>query len=127
MSQNYVTQKTAEALQACAGNTADAALLLQAWCESDDRLRATLTAPVLKNLCLLAVQRVAAKHQESATPESVTGASENDLLQAIGNKNALTMSSNRRSASPPPRGSARHQQAVSTLAMAFKSRRRHGV
>ena len=123
MSQDYVTQKTTEALDACGGNARDAALLLQTWCDSDEVLRSRLVAPVFKNLCLLAVQRVAAKTRAVAQPNTALPASEKALLQAIGNKNAPTMSSTRRSAVPPPRGSARHHQAVSTLAMAFKARR----
>ena len=68
MSRAYLTQKTKEALAACAGDRRDAALLLRAWSDGDIALREALVAPFMTNLCALAVQRVAARDAGPATP-----------------------------------------------------------
>ena len=122
MSRAYLTQKTKEALAACAGDRRDAALLLRAWSDGDIALREALVAPFMTNLCALAVQRVAARDAGPATPaERAAPASQaSDLLRAIGDKHAETMTSTRGRGGPPPRGSVRHRQALNTLAGAFK-------
>ena len=121
MSRAYLTQKTEEALAACAGDRRDAALLLQAWSDGDTTLREALVAPFMTNLCALAVQRVATRDTAAAVPaEREPDNQASDLLRAIGNKYAETMTSTRGRGGRPPRGSARHRQALSALASAFK-------
>ena len=68
MSRAYLTQKTKEALAACAGDRRDAALLLRAWSDGDIALREALVAPFMTNLCALAVQRVAARDAGRTAP-----------------------------------------------------------
>ena len=117
----YLIQKTKEALAACAGDRRDAALLLRAWSDGDTALREALVAPVMTNLCALAVQRVATNNTAKAAPAERAPANQaSDLLRAIGDKHAETMTSTRGRGGPPPRGSARHRQALTALASAFK-------
>ena len=121
MSRAYLTHKTKEALAACAGDRRDAALLLRAWSDGDTVLRDALVAPFMTNLCALAVQRVATRDTAKAAPaERALANQASDLLRAIGDKHAETMTSTRGRGGPPPRGSARHRQALTTLASAFK-------
>ncbi|MGB1007090.1 MAG: hypothetical protein ACPGVX_07920, partial [Thalassobaculaceae bacterium] len=86
MSRAYLTEKTKEALAACAGDRRDAALLLRAWSDGDTALRDALVAPFMTNLCALAVQRVAARAGAASAPaERATPANQaSDLLRAIG-------------------------------------------
>lgn len=121
MSRAYLTQKTKEALAACAGDRRDAALLLRAWSDGDTALREALVAPFMTNLCALAVQRVATRDTAKAAPAERAPANQaSDLLRAIGDRYAETMTSTRGRGGPPPRGSARHRQALTALASAFK-------
>ena len=126
MSREYLTQKTEEALAACAGNRRDAALLLRAWSDGDIALHEALVAPFMANLCALAVQRVAVQREavhdtaKAALADREPANQANELLRAIGDKHAETMISTRGRGGPPPRGSARHRQALAALASAYK-------
>jgi hypothetical protein len=119
MSQDYVRLKAREALSATGGDRREAGLLLQVWSESDRDLKKALVAPFLANLCALAVQRAVStggqRRAQRANPNNQAS-----LLSAIGSREAPTMSSTRQTQAPPPRSSARHRQAVATLAAAFK-------
>lgn len=121
MSQDYVGTKAREALSATGGNRREAGQLLRVWAETDPELKKALIAPFLANLCALAVQRAASaegsRGPRSRASDPVDSAS---LLTAIGSSHAPTMSSTRQTQAPPPRSSARHRQAVATLAAAFK-------
>lgn len=131
MNQDYVRKKAAEALAATSGNRREAALLLRVWAEADGKLKSAITAPFLPNLCALAVQRAAstggtgrrqARRAASSSPDDAA-----NLLAAIGSRASETMTGTRgRSAPPPPASSARHKQAVATLAAAFRSREPKG-
>lgn len=125
--QDYVKAKALEAMEAADGNRHEAALLLRVWADADDKLYRALTAPLMANLTALAVQRATGgsdghsiggkgrprKGRKAAIPEA-------DLLAAIGSRSGQTMSSIRQSAAPPPQGSARHKQAVTLLASAYR-------
>ena len=120
--QDYVRKKAEEALTATAGNRREASLLLRVWTESDEKLRKALVAPFLANLCALAVQRaLSGGRRAPRQPETRTAVDAAALLSAIGSRAAPTMSTVRpASAPPPPSSSARHRQAVSMLAAAFR-------
>jgi hypothetical protein len=121
MSQDYVRLKAQEALSATGGNRREAGQLLRVWAETDSDLKKALVAPFLGNLCALAVQRAAS----TSTPRSPRRSEREDstsLLSAMGSNLAQTMSTTRQTQAPPPRSSARHRQAVATLAAAFKKK-----
>ena len=121
MSQRYVKLKAREALSATSGNRQEAGQLLRVWSESDPELKKALIAPFLGNLCALAVQRAVS----SGTPRQPKTEARDDsasLLSTIGSNLAPTMSTTRQNQAPPPRSSARHRQAVATLAAAFKKK-----
>lgn len=125
MAQDYVKKRAAEALAATAGNRREAGLLLRVWAESDVKLKNALVAPFLNNICALAVQRAAAGEQRKAKPASKPEGARQasaDLLSAISRSSGQTMASPRSAAPPPPASSARHRQAVTLLASAFKRR-----
>lgn len=121
MSQDYVRLKAREALGATGGNRREAGQLLRVWSETDPDLKKALVAPFLANLCALAVQRAAS----TGTPRKPRAVDQDDskaLLSSIGSNLAQTMSTTRQNQAPPPRSSARHRQAVATLAAAFKKK-----
>lgn len=120
MSQDYVRLKAREALSAAGGNRREAAMLLRVWSETDPELKKSLVAPFLGNLCALAVQRAVAPVGQQRSRQRVEPVDQASLLSAIGSREAQTMSSTRQTQAPPPRSSARHRQAVATLAAAFK-------
>lgn len=124
--QDYVRAKALEALDAAAGNRHEASLLLRVWADADDKLYRALAAPVLNNLAALAVQRAAGASDGRRISRPAGGPinpnPETDLLAAIGSKTAQTMSSNRQAVSRPSMGSARHKQAVTVLASAYRRR-----
>ena len=128
MSQKHVRAKALEALEAAGGNRREAGLLLRVWAETDDELRQGLVAPFLNNLCALAVQRaVRAPEPGGATGRRPERSTQQDnaasILSALGSRPTETMTSARPGAAPPPpAGSARHKQAVSALAAAFRKR-----
>ncbi|MEQ8586817.1 MAG: hypothetical protein RLO01_02565 [Thalassobaculaceae bacterium] len=127
--QDYVKQKALEAVEAADGNRHEAALLLRVWADADDKLYRALTAPLMANLTALAVQRAtgasdgrqigggARKKGGKGRKQPIAEA---DLLAAIGSRTGQTMSSYRQSAAPPTQGSARHKQAVTLLASAYR-------
>lgn len=121
MSQDYVRQKASEALSATSGNRREAGQLLRIWSETDPDLKKALVAPFLGNLCALAVQR-AASTAAPRPPQSSSREDSASLLSAIGSNLAQTMSTTRQNQAAPPRSSARHRQAVATLAAAFKKK-----
>ncbi|NQW11340.1 MAG: hypothetical protein HQ481_15860 [Alphaproteobacteria bacterium] len=121
--QDYIRAKAREALDAAGGNRHEASLLLRVWAEADDKLYRALTGPVLNNLAALAVQRAAGASDGRKIGRPAGGRSpETDLLAAIGSKTAPTMSSSRQTVSRPGMGSARHKQAVTVLASAYRRR-----
>ena len=125
MSQDYVRLKAREALSATNGNRREAGQLLRVWAESDPDLKHALVAPFLSNLCALAVQRAGSTGQTPGEQRKTARNAREDsesLLSAIGSNKSPTMSSTRRNQAPPPRSSARHRQAVATLAAAFKKK-----
>jgi len=120
--QDYVAKKAREALDASDGNKHEAALLLRVWAEADDRLFKALAMPLMGNLTALAIQRATSgpvldRPQQQRKPKERIA--ERDLLAAIGSKTSQSMSSSR-TAPPPPQGSARHKQALSVLAAAYR-------
>lgn len=122
MSQDYVRLKAREALSATGGNRREAGQLLRVWSETDPDLKKALVAPFLGNLCALAVQRAAST---GAARQPRAAAAQDDskaLLSTIGSNLAQTMSTTRQNQAPPPRSSARHRQAVATLAAAYKKK-----
>lgn len=126
--QQYVAEKAEEALEASEGNKHEAALLLRVWADADDKLFRALAAPLMNNLTALAVQRSVSSRQGGGPAGTVPRAKkrksrnqEAELLAAIGSNRNQSMTSNR-SAPPPPQGSARHKQAVSILAAAYRSK-----
>jgi hypothetical protein len=121
MSQDYVRLKASEALSATSGNRREAGQLLRVWSESDPKLKKALVAPFLGNLCALAVQR-AASTSRPRRPRASAQEDSKALLTNIGSNLAQTMSTTRQTQAPPPRSSARHRQAVATLAAAFKKK-----
>lgn len=126
MSQEYVRKKAAEALAATSGNRREAALLLRVWAEADGKLKSAITAPFLSNLCALAIQRAASSGRRTARRPAAAATADDsaNLLAAIGSRSGETMTNTRaRSAPPPPASSARHKQAVATLAAAFQGRK----
>ncbi len=120
MSQKHVKYKAQDALKVTGGNRREASLLLQAWCEADPELKKALFAPFISNVCALAIQR-AAISTEKQIPSAIKRKNNNDLMSAIGSRQTISMSSNRLPQSPPPRSSARHRQAMATLAASFKN------
>lgn len=123
--QDYVAKKALEAFEAAGGNRHEAALLLRVWADADDKLYRALTAPLMNNLAALAVQRATQSsdgHTVGAQKRKRPRAAmkEADLLAAIGSARGQTMSSVRQSAAPPRQGSARHKQAVTLLASAYR-------
>lgn len=126
MSQAYLRQKAKQALTTCSGNRRDATVLLQSWAETDERLKRALVSPVMRNLCALAIQRVAAP---SAAASGGPAAADPDhavdeMLRALGSREAHRLTSPRPAAAPPPpAGSPGHETAVRSLAAAFKPRR----
>ncbi|WP_339853782.1 hypothetical protein [uncultured Nisaea sp.] len=123
MAKDYAQTKALEALEATGNNRRESALLLRVWAESDDKLKSALVAPFLNNLCALAVQRALSSHTGRRKPASKRARPKDNaatLLEAISKSGAQTMSSTRNSAPPPQAGSARHKQAVTLLAAAFK-------
>ena len=119
MSQEYVKDKSLEALDASGGNKQEAAQLLRVWSESDSALKTALVSPFLSNICGLAIQSATAETMASnATKQS----GRNSLLSAIASPETLTMSSTRQPQSPPPRSSARHQKAIALLAASFSKK-----
>ena len=121
MSQDYVKSKASEALSATSGNRREAGQLLRVWAETDADLKKALVAPFIGNLCALAVQR-AASTGERRVPQRASQADSASLLSSIGSNLTETMSTTRQTLAPPPRSSARHRQAVATLAAAFKKK-----
>jgi hypothetical protein len=121
MAQDYVKLKAIEALGATEGNRQEAGQLLRVWSETDPDLKKALVAPFLGNLCALAIQR-AASSSVPRPPRSTAREDSTSLLSAIGSNLAQTMSTTRQTQAPPPRSSARHRQAVATLAAAFKKK-----
>jgi|GEM_PF-600031 len=128
--QDYVKAKALEAVEAADGNRHEAALLLRVWADADDKLYRALTAPLMANLTALAVQRATgasdghaigggSKKPKKGKPRKQPN-TEADLLAAIGSRTGQTMSSIRQTAAPPPQGSARHKQAVTLLASAYR-------
>ncbi|MEQ8332377.1 hypothetical protein [Nisaea sp.] len=123
MAKDYAQTKALEALEATGANRHEASLLLRVWAESDEKLKSALVAPFLNNLCALAVQRALSGRAGRRKPASKRARPVDHsatLLDAISKGGAQTMSSTRSSAPPPPAGSARHKQAVTLLAAAFK-------
>lgn len=126
--QDYVKAKALEAVEAADGNRHEAALLLRVWADADDKLYRALTAPLMANLTALAVQRATGASDGHAiggkkaakTKKRKSQIAEADLLAAIGSRSGQTMSSNRQTAAPPQQGSARHKQAVTLLASAYR-------
>lgn len=115
--QDYVRSKAKEALDATGGNRHEAGLLLRVWAEADAKLYKALTAPLLGNLAALAIQRVAAPDVRVGRQRAPIR--EGELLAAIGSRNSQSMSSTR-TVGAPPQGSARHKQAVTLLASAYR-------
>ena len=122
MSQEYLKLKAREALTATSGNRREAGLLLRVWTENDPELKKALVAPFLPNLCALAIQRAVASSEGRSARRSKPRDDAASLLSAIGSSQTQSMSSTRQDQSPPPRSSARHRQAVATLAAAFKKK-----
>lgn len=123
MAKDYARTKALEALEATGNNRHEAALLLRVWAETDDKLKSALIGPFFNNLCALAVQRAISSNVARRKPVSKRARPKDNaatLLEAISKSGAQTMSSTRSSAPPPPVGSARHKQAVTLLAAAFK-------
>ena len=120
MSQEYLRIKAGEALNATSGNRREAGQLLRVWAENDSELKKALVAPFLPNLCALAIQRAVAGSKGRSARRSSQRDDAASLLSAIGSSQTQSMSSTRHNQSPPPRSSARHRQAVATLAAAFK-------
>ena len=119
MSQEYVKDKSLEALDASGGNKQEAAQLFRVWSVSDSALKSALVSPFLSNICGLAIQSATAETMASnATKQS----GRNSLLSAIASSETLTMSSMRQPHSPPPRSSARHQKAIALLAASFSKK-----
>lgn len=122
--QDYVAKKAREALEASDGNRQEAALLLRVWADGDEALFRALAAPLMSNLTALAIQRVvAADRPGSAAGRAARAAkpriAEAEILAALGSNRGQSMTSSR-TAPPPPQGSARHKQAVSILAAAYR-------
>lgn len=123
MANDHARKKALEALEATGNNRREASLLLRVWAESDAKLKSELVAPFLNNICALTVQSAAAGRATRRKPASRRARPADNaasLLQAISGGSAQTMSSTRSSAPPPPASSARHRQAVTLLASAFK-------
>lgn len=123
MSRNYAQKKALEALEATNGNRREAGLLLRVWSETDDKLKNALVAPFLNNICALEIQRAMAGRAARRKPQAGRAKPADhaaSLLNAISGGGAQTMSSTRSAAPPPPVSSARHRQAVTLLAQAFK-------
>ena len=127
--QDYVKAKALEAMEAADGNRHEAALLLRVWADADEKLYRALTAPLMANLTALAVQRasgasdghsIGGQGRKKKGGKRREGIAEADLLAAIGSRSGQTMSSYRQSAAPPGQGSARHKQAVTLLASAYR-------
>jgi hypothetical protein len=118
-----VSKKAREALDASDGNKHEAALLLQVWAEADDALFRALASPLMRNLTALAIQREVSGEQAKSSAKSTKQRSgriaEADILAALGSRQGHASTSNR-AAPPPPQGSARHKQAVSILAAAYR-------
>jgi len=122
MSQEYLSLKAHEALTATNGNRREAGQLLRVWTENDAELKKALVAPFLPNLCALAIQRALAGSESRSVRRSSPSDDAVSLLSAIRSPQTQSMSSTRQDQSPPPRSSARHRQAMATLAAAFKKK-----
>lgn len=123
MSQDYVLKKSAEALEATNGSKSEAGLLLRVWAETDKKLKDALMAPFIGNICALAIQRADSKANRVSGGQKRAPMQGEELLAAIGDRSAHTMTSSRPSTAPPPaQGSMRHRQAVAALASAYKER-----
>ena len=127
----YLEEKARQALGEADGERARAARLLATWVATDNRLRDALVAPLLGNLCLLAIQRVAgrgaAKRAAAPAPGPLAGTA---LAAAIGEALAgkgVAPTTFGQPESRPARatpGSVKHAQSVRTLASAFQAKRR---
>lgn len=127
MAKDYARTKALEALEATGNNRREASMLMRVWAETDEKLKTALVGPFLNNLCALAVQRaipIISSRRNPASKRSRPKDNASSLLQAISKGDAQTMSSTRNTAPPPRAGSARHKQAVSLLAAAFKTSRK---
>ncbi|UUX51909.1 hypothetical protein NUH88_09435 [Nisaea acidiphila] len=123
MARDHAKKKALEALEATGNNRREAGLLLRVWAEADEKLKSELVAPFLNNICALTVQSAAAglaARRKPGTRRARPADQAASLLEAISGGGAQTMSSSRSSAPPPPASSARHRQAVTLLASAFK-------
>jgi len=123
MAKDLARKKALEALEATGNNRREASLLLRVWAETDEKLKAQLVGPFLNNICALAVQRAASglgSRRKSGPRRKRPLDSAASLLEAISGGGAQTMSSTRSSAPPPPASSARHRQAMTLLASAYK-------
>ena len=124
MAKDYVRIKALQALEATGNNRREASMLMRVWAETDEKLKTALVGPFLNNLCALAVQRAMPRISSRRTPASKRTRPKDNasiLLETISKGGTQTMSSTRNTAPPPRAGSARHKQAVTLLAAAFKS------
>ena len=91
--------------------------------EALDALFRALASPHMRNLTALAIQREVSGEQAKSSAKSTKQRSgriaEADILAALGSRQGHAITSNR-AAPPPPQGSARHKQAVSILAAAYR-------
>lgn len=128
----YLEEKARQALGEADGEKTRAARLLASWVATDNRLRDALVAPLLGNLCLLAIQRVAGRGGASSkrsepTPGPLAGTALAAAIgEALAGKGAAPTTfgqPERRSPRATP-GSVKHAQSVRTLASAFQTKRR---
>ena len=65
MSSSYLEKKAREAIQSTKGNRQLATHLLQHWAESDPQLLGALIRPILRTLCMLAIDRYISRQRRA--------------------------------------------------------------
>ena len=126
MAKDYARTKALEALEATGNNRREASMLMRVWAETDEKLKTALVGPFLNNLC--------ARGATGQYPKSAPGATRPASAPV---RRITPLVFCKRSARAGPRPcrvpeiqrlrralAARHKQAVSLLAAAFKNQQK---
>lgn len=131
MSSSYLEKKAREAIKSTKGNRQLATHLLQHWAESDPRLLGALIRPILRTLCLMAIDRTMLRERRARIPlpeqpEEPTAATsgEDAALEALTGRTQYSLTSTRAPAKRPEKGSKRHERSIESLVSAFKSKKK---
>jgi len=130
MTTSYLEKKTREAIQATKGNRQLATHLLQHWAESDPQLLGALIRPILRTLCMLAVDRYIRRQRRAQQPVEQSelptrlSSGEEAAVEALSGRSDYTLTSLRNPARRPPQASKRHERSMSALVSSFKAKKK---